>query len=213
MLARLSVLKSPALLKITGTEDDNTLKLLISAATAEAQSPVHCARTLLSTVYVDELYRGDCSRELWPVNVPVTAVTVLKIWDGSAFTALDPTHYSIVDGTYVLYPTREAAGSATYSGFPKDCEDNIKLSYTAGYDSTGWDTKSVTDSFGVPADLEYAVCVMAALRHLDSFGGQARLGISSQTRGAEGFTTDRYERGLPPDVLEILAAYRRRGLP
>lgn len=41
-------------------------------------------------------------------------------------------------------------------------EYNIKVSYTAGYDCTGWDSLDIDDAFAVPSSLEWVILQIAA---------------------------------------------------
>lgn len=206
-LGRLALLKSSALLNISGTTYDNELKLLLEAVTEYVHTTA-CGRVLESATYTDELYSGDGSNSLYLNEWPVTTLSAVKIWDGSAYTAETVGYFATIDGMRLHYPALGQEANATYGRFPLGV-NNIKVTYTAGYATTNWDSAAITASFAVPRGLEYAVCKIAALWWQDRKDG-GRLGLRSATKGSEGLITEMFVAGLPADIERQLAQYRRK---
>lgn len=206
-LARLSVVKSAALEKLESTEFDEEIKLLILAASRWANT--YTTRTLQASVNTKEQFTGDGTQALYLTETPVNNILELFIWDGSAFTQEDNANFEIIDETYILYPSRGRESAADHGGFPLATNPNVKVSYAYGYDCTGWASKGISDSFGVPHDLELAIARHASLMWKDGKSGGARLGISSLTRFNESMTVDTFSKDLPPDVKLIYNSYRR----
>jgi len=215
-LARLALLKSDLFLDLTGTSSDNELKAAILAATTMVHQRV--GRVLTDATYTDELYSGNNNQRLWLRNHPVTKVSAMKIWDGDAYTTESSTYYELIAGRYIQYPKRGQESKAAWGSFPEG-DDNVKVTYDAGYDATDWATASYPDPggspakvFDVPRDLELAVAKVAALIALEGRGvdtiGAGRLGIVSVNLGPESASFERYERGIPADALAVIDSYR-----
>ena len=208
-LARLSVLKSYLLLNEAASTYDNALKVLLEQATEIANQ--FTGRELESASYTLEKYQGNGRDALWLRNYPVTAVSAVKLWDGSAFTTETSTYYELNDSRWLLYPAPLYLSSATFACWPIDSlvRLNIQVSYTAGYVTTLWASAAITDSFAVPRDLEMAVARMAALAWEDGKGGSGRLGVTTMSRVSESLTIDRFVAGLPKDITDVLQSYTR----
>ena len=141
-LARLSLLKSKLLTGITDTSWDAILKEALKAATKRAQSEV--GRALIQATYTDERYTGSDTNLLYPEHFPVTALSAVSFWDGDAWTAETLSYFEVIDGLEVVYPMLGEESNADYSVWPATYDRGIKLTYTAGYDNTGWDEQSIT---------------------------------------------------------------------
>ena len=137
----------------------------------------------------------------------MSSVTTAKLWDGTAYTTETGSYYEIVDSRYVEYPKAGQETSATYGYWPWPCgvEKNVKLTYVAGYDSTGWDTAAVTAAFAVPEDLELAVATLAA--HIWRMK-EAALGVAAESFGPRSIT---YRDGdqIPSEIRAMLEPYCR----
>ncbi len=214
-LARLSLLKSGVYLSLTGTGADNDLKNLLTAVSEQVET--FCNRVLISTTHTDEFQtRLDFSPNiLYPQEYPVTSITSLEFWDTAtdAYVAETSTYYLLVtkkDSSYIQYPKLGQTANATFSQFPTGLNE-IQMTYVAGYLNTDWDTEAITASFGVPADLEKAVCQICQLAWSDGKGsGMGRLGITSINQGAEGLTKEMFQSGSFPDHIQtVLNKYRK----
>jgi len=208
-LARLSVLKGKLLLNESEATFDNDLKLLLASATEAVER--FCGRTLVRTTHTDERHTGDGTKELFPLEYPITTLTTVKIWatDSETFETETADYYELVDERMIYYPKLGESDNSEYSCWPDGTPNNIKLTYVAGYDNTDWDSVLITDDFDVPADLEYAVAKIAALAWQEAVVSEGRLGLSSVSIGGESMEIVRLEKGIPPDVLKVLMGYRR----
>ena len=207
-LARLKVLKSKPLLNISTETVDSELKLLLAATSSYVHS--FCARVLESASYSDEYYSGDGSHTLYLTQWPVTAVTTVKIWDGTdSYDTETATYYTLVDSRYLYYPAIGQESNSTYSKWP-DKRNNIKITYTAGYATTSWATAAITDAFGVPADLEMAVARLTMLRWMDGLGNEGRIGLQSLNPSGERETAQKFLTEMPYDIKMVLNSYRRK---
>lgn len=210
-LARLSLLKSDAFLGISDTNSDNVLKALLAAATAAASS--FTSRALESASYTDQLHQGTGTAYLWTREWPVSTLTAVKIWDGTAYTAESSTYYELLDSRYIHYPKLTQQDNASYSAFPCG-RDTVALTYTAGYVVTNWDTEAITtdfsDSGGVPQDLEYAIAALAAYQ----YRRKGSTGIQSESYGPASVSYadqgDISRTGIPNEIKAMLLPYIRR---
>lgn len=206
-LARLSVLKSQALLGQAASTYDDALKLLLNQATEIANQST--GRSLESATYTLEKYTGSGTDQLWLKQYPVSAVAAVKLWDGSAFTTESSSNYELIDGRWLLYPTPGVVG--TFAVWPVDSyvRYNVQVTYTAGYVTTNWDTALATASFSVPRDLELAIARLAAQLWEDGKGGSGRLGLTTMSRVTESLTIDRFVAGMPKDIADVLQTYTK----
>jgi len=91
------------------------------------------------------------------------------------------------------------------AGFPEGFH-HIRVVYTAGYATTGWDADPPT-GFSVPEDLEEAVLQIAAIFYKESdASGEGRLGVLEKEWAGVGRVE--YFHDLPPRIQSILQAYR-----
>jgi len=204
----LSVVASNSFLKISGSAYDNDLKLLIEAASTEVES--FCDRQLISAAITDELHTGRGTRVLFPLQWPVTTLSSVSIWDGDAYTSESTAYVTILDEKGLYYPAIDQIDNATYSNWG-DTVNGIKITYTAGYDTTNWDTDAITTSFGVPNDLEWAVAMIAALKWLEGRASEGRMGKSGINVGEQTILIERFKKDYSPQVNNILRRYSRKG--
>ena len=213
-LARLTLLKSKAYLNETSDTNNDVLKNVLIAVSAGVE--MYCNRALISTTYTDEFQTrlAFSPNIIYPLQYPVTSVTTLKFWDSTTdeYVEEDSDYYLLVtrgDNSYIQYPKLGQAVNATYAEFPSGLNE-IKMTYVAGYLNTDWDTALVTASFGVPAELEKAVCSLAQLAYNDGMGGKGRLGITNVSTGAMGVTKEIFDTGSMPDNIRVvLDKYRK----
>jgi len=216
-LGRLSVMKDDLLLNEPETTYDDSFKLLLEAATVEVNE--YCNRRLESSTITDEYYSGDDRTLLYLNEEPVTALSAVSIWDtGTETYVSESTSYMqlLKDergiSFHVRYPKLGQEDDAEYGAWPIG-DENIKVTYIAGYITTSWDTLAMTASFGVPADLEWAVCTMAVLKWLEgkgASGGGGRLGVKGVEVTGQEFLIQRFNKGMTPEVKTVLDGYIRR---
>lgn len=206
-LARLSLLKSAGLLNITGTGSDDVLKAMLIASTAAVQS--YCARTLESATYTAERYVGNGTPHLYLLQWPVTAVSAVAIWDGdSTWDTITATHYTLRDSMWLEYAALGYEGAAAYSHWPDGYD--IRVTYTAGYTTTNWDTAAITAAAlgTVPADLELAVAMHAAYR----YNTRSAAGIAAEQTGPVSVSYVNTGGDMPSEIKSLLMPYQRRRL-
>lgn len=212
-LARLSVLKSELFLNQTSGTFDAVLKNLLISVTEQVESWTN--RTLIETTHTDQLMTRQkfAPNKLYPIETPVTSITTLKFWDTTTETYVTETaaNYLLVDQLWIQYPALGKINDATFSEFP-DGVNEIQITYVAGFDVTtvDWETAAITTTFGVPADLEGAVCAIAHLAWKDGQKGGGRRGVTQINVGAQGQTKEIFQSGaFPKDVERILAKYSK----
>lgn len=209
-LARRNVLKSDAYLKNSSTDNDDEFDLLLEAATTFAED--YTSRTLereSNTADILEYRNGRNKRELYLDEFPVDSITLVEIWDGDEWETIDATHYELRKLRTLIYPLKTKDGDSVYQWWPKS-NQGIRITYVAGYLTTDWMILTPAASFGVPRDLEQAICLIAQKSWYDGKGsGQSRMGLTSESRGDEslGFGTDRYIKGMPPEAQAVLDMY------
>lgn len=209
-LARLSLFTSPAFANdIAATfKDEYRTVLELASETVKA----YTARDLEQTTYTEECHAGAASNRLWLRQWPITDVIEVLIWNGSDWVAITASHYAIKEGRYLLYPVLDKVTDATYgdwrSGLP-DNDDAIKVTYTAGYSTAQWDNVGIRDNFGVPQDLQMAVCEIGHILWTEGKEGGARRGLSTISKGVESITADTILAKFPRRVQIILDRYRR----
>lgn len=222
-LARLSLLQSASLLNDPlGVNSPNLLmqKAMLVAATQEVCR--FTGRALVQATYTDELYAGGGRRELFLNQWPVTALSSVKFWDGTAYTAESSAYYELLNvtegtarvGRYIRYPVPGQEANATWPAFPNYAywgrimwayypQDNIKLTYTAGYDTTGWDTALMDAAFIPPHDLEQAVAQLAYVLYMRADVS----GVAAESYGPRAMTY-RATTGIPQEIAALLQSYR-----
>lgn len=218
-LARLSILQSSLFLSDTNSDDEmkyalNTATSLAGKYTGRVKSD-GITNALESATYTDELYSGeDAPKDAWGYrhklylrNYPVTAVSAVKIWDGSSYVTETSTYYELQEGRFIDYPKLGQESSATYGGWPCGFgRRNIKVTYTAGYVTTDWATALITASFAVPTDLEHAIAAWAA----DLWLSKGQRAVSSESFGPRAVTyVTRNGVACPANVAEVLDGYVR----
>ena len=211
-LARLSLLKSTSFLNITSSDYDDELKNLLTTATADADN--FCNRTFEQTTYTNKLFTRNKSRRndnkfLLPES-PVSSITSMSFWDTSdeQYEVENADYYLLVDELWIQYPKLGEESNASYSIFPHGV-NYIKITYIAGYDTTDWYSLEITEAFEVPNDLEYAVCLMAAVKWLAGREERMSIGLLNAGIGDENVAYEKYQKGIPKESEEILKNYRK----
>jgi len=214
-LARLSVLKEH--LNISTTSLDNTLKNYLKGASAVASR--YTKRTMLERpssaeveyYTVENMDVGGYQSLGFSFGVPTKLylrnrfnTTVTSVINDYDKTGGDET---IASGDYTVFADEGVIRfnkDNVSSGFK-----NVKITYSAGYDTSDWDTDAVTTTFNdVPEDLEIAVLMIAAKMFLDSKKGDDRQGLASKSRDGESISISAiFEKGLPSISLMILDNY------
>jgi len=142
----------------------------------------------------------------------VVSITSLKIWNTSTdvFITEASTYYELINGRYIQYPKKGQESSATYSSLPVDGDGEVKVSYVAGFATSGWESHPITNAFGVAADLEWAVCGIAAIDWSLGREDRSLLGIVSRSMGAESMSYESFEKGVYPDkIMRVFDRYKR----
>lgn len=212
-LGRLTVLKSEAFISETGTDSDNVFKTLLLAASNYIQT--YTARRLVAEQYKEQRYSGNDTNELLLREWPVIELKEVSIWDGTdSFDTESLGYFDLIPdenghNNTLQYPKLGQESNATWGSWPDGSKNNIKITYDAGYNTTGWDDMPVTGTFDVPGDLEYACVQIAYKLWKDGSKGGGRFGMTSISKGADSFAIDRFIKGLPTDTLMILNKYRR----
>ncbi len=204
-LGRKNVLKSGSFLSEETADADEDLKVVLRLATKFFE--MRTGRTLVKTTYTEERYNGTGNTELFLRNYPGITIALVEIWDGDSWETINATHYELLDERTLVYPTLEARTDATYSFWPKVTEKGIRITYDAGYDTSNWEFMNMWSEFGVPLDLENAVCKLAMKFWLDGKGGDGRFGLTSISRQPESFAMDKFAQGLPEDVELTINQY------
>lgn len=202
-LARLSLLKSKLYLDMTsatkGDDYDDVLKAVLVSVTGAVNNWL--GRNLCLETH-EHIYNGAGTDKLFLRNVPIVMVDSVKIWDGTEWDTQTATWYEIED-EYLYYPAHGVTDS-DYGEWPEGT-NNILVKYTAGYPCANFDNVVISDVWHVPADLEDAVCKIAALKWKE----KDRLGILSGSRAGDSTSYEKYVQGWPADVLAVLHQYRR----
>lgn len=209
-LGRLSVLKSGSFLKITASTFDDDLMFELENATDFVNS--WCDRVLEEASYSDEFYTPFTDNKLYLKQWPVTSVSAVKFWDSATETFITEasTLWELINGRFIAYPKRGQSSSSTFSRLPKNDPESMKISYLAGYPTSGWATKSITDGFAVPRGLEWGTCAIAAIDW--SLGREDRdlLGIVTRSLGVESMSYESFEKGIYPEkIIRKLDTYKR----
>ena len=206
-LARIAMLKSSAYLALISDDFEDPLEQLILAASDLVRK--FTSRLLSRAAYEDERYDGSQNNKLYLREWPVVEVNQVEFWDGSEWFTEDAANYTLIRSKYIQYPSLEQT-DAKFSIWPCTYPEGIKITYTAGYDNSNWNSvEAISLSFGVPADLEHAVLSVARKIWEDGKEGGNRFGLTQQSIGTEALTSQVFVRGLPPDILEIMGRYKR----
>lgn len=204
-LARLSLFKSAAYVNESGVTIDTELKAVLEAATGVVGG--FCGRTLVSDTFT-EYYTGNDTKRLYVCNPPIIKVDEIKLWDGlDSYDVEAADNYVVTHDTTIVYPRLGKEVDATWSRWSSDYEDGILVKYIGGYPVAGWDNKTIEDAFGVPNDLEHAVCQIGMKIWYDAKSSGGRFGLMSLSRDG-GASFDKFIKGLPDDTLIVLNTYR-----
>lgn len=210
-LGRLSILKSSVLLNISNSTWDDELSYLLRKSTRSLNAAVN--RELELTTYEDEYYTPIQKNRILLNEHPVQTLVSVKFWNAAteAWETESLDYIELVNKRYIDYPKRGESSNSTYSGFPVDDRNSIKITYTGGYITSGWNSMTVADVFGVPEDLEWACCAIASIDWALGRQDKGLLGIQTKSFGAESITYESFERGVYPDkVMTVIDRYRRR---
>lgn len=130
-----------------------------------------------------EILDGRGSLRTCTRNSPITAVSKLEYWDGTAWQEYDSTTYpyTFKTGSNIVYFTN---GHRFYKGW-----QNIRVTFEYGYTTV------------LPDDLKYA-CYLIAKHHAME---AERLSITHQNDGEQSFT---YTHTIPKEATAIIMRYR-----
>lgn len=175
-------------------------------------------RSMLSTVYTDQLHTPIDAHKLWVRNWPVETLSVVKISDRvDSYDIETATNYTLINKRYIQYPAKFKQSDATWSSWTSGDdltdENAVQLTYTGGYVTTDWQTlriyAGVDDDFDVPTNIEDAVGRIALQMLLEGLFERGTFGIQSQSRLSESITIDRFDQSaLPRTVKETIEKYR-----
>ena len=186
-----------AWLKVAGTDDDDILDIIGEAV--EDRVATFLNRSLIEESYADELIDGSGTNKLVPKHFPVTAVTSIEVYDGldNSGTEIWDLWAQNTDYDRLVIPTGGYCILLDGATFPKDYS-NIKLNYTAGYDS---------DS--LPQDIYKAMFDLCYL-YYHAIRAEKNLGKLSdvQISGGGLNTTINYDRDAEIKILETIKAHR-----
>ncbi len=191
-LTTLSMAKTQLDIQQTNTSQDTRLELYINSATQRLES---ITSRKLKARALTELYHGRRQNIILLREWPVTAISSLRIDEEHVFTdpdtLIDAADYGIGD---------DANSLILYSGSFPVGYNNIKVAYTAGYNST--------DHPGQLAELELACLWMVEwfYRHRE----RADMGRTSKAKGDEsvGILAE-----MPSMIRQIVESYRRIEAP
>lgn len=166
---------------INEANDRSTLESLINSVSASIET--YCSRKFLTREYT-EYHDGTGEPYIFPYNSPITTVSGIWIdaswvWDGDA---IDSTSYRIVNDNHIAFN----------NFIPYVGEQNIKITYTAGYAT-------------VPYDVQQVV-IEEALRRYKNKNNIGKSAIVSSDMGQITLMTD----DILPVNKTILDAYRKR---
>ena len=170
---------------------DSRLELFVNAATARIES---ITDRVLKQFPIVETQHGGRQNILLLRQYPVTAITELRIDQTRVFTdpatVIDPLKYAIADD----------GNSIIYDGYFPRGLGNIRISYTAGYNST--------DYAGQLAELELACIWMVEWfwRHRD----RQDMGRGSKSKGDESVNI---LTEMPPMISQVIDHFRRIEAP
>lgn len=130
-----------------------------------------------------EILNGKGTIRIYTRNAPVTAVSKVEYWDGTAWQEYDSTcyPYSFKTGSNIVYFTE---GHVFYKGW-----QNIRVTFEYGF----------TSDF--PKDLKIACFHIVKYLLLES----DTLGVRSQSDGEQSFS---YDHALPANALRIIMRYK-----
>jgi hypothetical protein len=187
-LARLSALKT--FLGFSGTANDGELKRALQSASGVVRA--FCGRDLHRATRTVRLHLPASARSFLLHETPV--------WNVSEVTFVRD------DGDEVpLSFTYDSRGIVRFTEAPDLSGGVVRVTYDAGFATTGWDTDGV--GFAVPEDLEQSVIYLAGVIAMSGGAvGDLRIGVSQRTDARAGAVT--YENSLPVWVRGALNRYR-----
>jgi hypothetical protein len=179
-------------LDITGVQPsiDPRLELMINVASERIERFLD--RKLLSQEHTENFSGGNNTRAFldeWPVSA-IASLKVAHDWKFSDADPLDPDDYRL-EGENTL---------ALRSMVFQRGELNYQCVYTAGYTLP----MGAVGPRPLPSDIGYS-CLLT-VEWMYQFRADRRIGVSGKTKGDE---TISFSQGLPNEVKEILAQYRR----
>ena len=173
------------------TSQDTRLELFINAATSRIESMTD---RLLKEGTVTELQHGGRQDILLLRQYPVTAVTEIRIDSTKTFTDPD----TVVDtDQYIIGDDGNTLG---FKFFLPRGTNNIKIIYTAGYNST--------DHAGKLAELE--MCCLWLVEWFYRHRDRADMGRTSKSKGDE---STGILAQMPTMIAEIIRSYTRMEAP
>ncbi|MHA2641775.1 MAG: hypothetical protein V2G42_07115 [bacterium JZ-2024 1] len=191
-LARLSALK--AYLGVTTSAQDPELKRILLSASGVVRA--FCGRQLHRDTRTLRLRLPRFARSFVLREFPV---------------------WNITEVTFVRDSGEESPLSFTFDSFgivrlsaPPEFENaSVRVTYDAGYDTTGWEADGT--GFGVPEDLEQAVVHIASIIALSGSAiGDLRIGLRDRSDARAGSVS--YDPSLPFWVRATLNRYRTHSL-
>ena len=209
-LGRLSLLKSGAFLKLSGSDFNDELKFLLDKASETACTLTD--RRLMLTTYDGIYLTPFTDHKLYLPEYPVVSIVDFKMWSSSTseYVSESSDYYELINENYIQYPKRGQESNATYGTLPKNDNNSVKISFIAGYSTSGWDTKTIVENLGVPYDLEWAVCGIASIEWALGREDKKLLGIVSRSMGVESITYESFDKGIYPEkITRIFERYRR----
>lgn len=170
--------------------DDNQIQFFINSCSEKIQGSSGTARRFREATLL-ETFSGDGTSSRYLNNAPITAVTKLEQWNGSAWVELPLANYPYTfdDSVGNLY---FQSGSNCYfsRGFK-----NYRVTYTYGY---------VIAS--IPADLKEICCKLVS--RAIQLAHQNKEGLNSESTGE---STTSYNLGdWSSEIKMILQGYRRK---
>ena len=208
-LGRLSTLKSTAFLNINSTDYDSELQLALIEASEILVGMTN--RELQIVTYDDQYHSPIKANRLMLKEFPVQELTSVKFWDASdeAWETESLDYFELIDKLYLDYPKLGQESNSTYAGFTIG-SNTVKVTYAAGYITSGWAGLSLTANFGVPRDLEGACCGIAEIHWSFGRGDKGLRNISSRSFGSESVTYENFKNGIYPDeIMNVVDRYRR----
>lgn len=115
-------------LTIVGADSDPVIEGLVNTATEAIEE--FCGERELVTREALEVHDGDGSNELQLRQYPVTDVSLVEFWDGTAWLPYDPDDY----GLYIVEPVLDTIGFRNLC-FPRG-RQNVRVTRTAGFTAT-----------------------------------------------------------------------------
>ena len=160
------------------------LESLINAVTDFMET--YCKRRFKKTDYEAELYDGDGTRMLFLRNYPITDIASIHwTYVGVADQLINSNEYKIYASAGFVY--REGGWIAGHQ--------NIKITYTAGYD--------FASENGIPPELEEICKALVALR----YNQPDKSGIESERMGS--YAVSYSKEDLPADLKKRLNLWRK----